>query len=196
MVVRSSRVTSIASQRHRTLGRCRRRCVSPVLVSVRRARRPMCGAGLCARIRCSGGIFGHGFSPAPGCTTRCWASSSGAVVRSNPMRPGSRRGNCRAVPRMNGLSVARRSTLSPTPMGSPPVRRSRSRPRCANRGCVNTYRLKRPRMWVRGRSTRSNSGTLAGKASRGSSRRGGGCIRWRPRTAMVRCDRNSMPRAG
>ena len=79
---------------------------------------------------------------------------------------------------------------------SPPVRRSRSRRRCANPGCVSTCRPKRPRTWGRARSTRSSSGTFGVRASRGSSRYRVGCIRWRPRTVTVRCARRPMQPAG
>ena len=89
-------VMGIASNRHRRLG-CRSRSgAGRGHGSVRRARRPMCGRGRCARIPRSAGIFGHDFSPAPGCITRCWASSSGALPRGESRsRVGDRVAGCR-----------------------------------------------------------------------------------------------------
>jgi len=46
---------------------------------------------------------------------------------------------------------------------------------------------RRPRTWGRGRLMRSSAGMWAATASRGSSRPSVGCIRWRPKTVMVRC---------
>ena len=44
-----------------------------------------------------------------------------------------------------------------------------------------------PEPWGRGRLMRSSAGMWAATASRGSSRPSVGCIRWRPKTVMVRC---------
>ena len=74
-------VMGIASNRHRALG-CRSQSVaSRGRASVRSARPPMCGRGRCALILRSAGIFGPGFSPAPGCITRCWVSSWHVAAR-------------------------------------------------------------------------------------------------------------------
>ncbi len=79
--------------------------------------------------------------------------------------------------------------------GSPWMRRSPTPRPCASPGCVNICRPRRPRTWARGRLMRCVSGTSARRVSRGSRARAGVCIRWRPRTAMVRCDPRPMRRA-
>ncbi|MDT5000652.1 MAG: hypothetical protein QOK12_2757 [Mycobacterium sp.] len=64
--------------RHR---RPHRRRGSRVRASGSRARRRMCGRGRCVRMRLSATRLAFGSSPVCGCTTRCWASSSGGVAR-------------------------------------------------------------------------------------------------------------------